>query len=164
MDWSKLIHEHGAALVLYARQWTDSHAEAEEAVQDGFVKLWNSRYRDVTDPLPLLYVAVKQCALDSLRSRQRRGDREKKAADETGEQSPIFQSGLERDERRKAVETAVQKLKPDQREVLVMKIWGELTFQQIAESLAIPPNTAASRYRYALAALRDALGKDKDSV
>jgi RNA polymerase sigma-70 factor (ECF subfamily) len=36
----------------------------------------------------------------------------------------------------------------------VLKIWGELTFEQIAGQLAISPNTAASRCRYALAALR----------
>jgi len=39
----------------------------------------------------------------------------------------------------------------------VLKIWGELTFDQIATQLAISPNTAASRYRYALAGLRKEL-------
>jgi RNA polymerase sigma-70 factor (ECF subfamily) len=38
--------------------------------------------------------------------------------------------------------------------VLALKIWGGLTFAQIAAQLGIPPYTAASRYRYALAALR----------
>jgi RNA polymerase sigma-70 factor (ECF subfamily) len=42
----------------------------------------------------------------------------------------------------------------DQRDVLVLKIWGELTFQQIGAELRISANTAASRYRYALNALR----------
>jgi len=38
----------------------------------------------------------------------------------------------------------------DQQEVLVLKTWGELTFQEIANTLDISTNTAASRYRYAL--------------
>jgi RNA polymerase sigma-70 factor (ECF subfamily) len=38
--------------------------------------------------------------------------------------------------------------------VLVLTIWGDLTFDQVAEQLDLPPNTAASRYRYALAGLR----------
>jgi RNA polymerase sigma-70 factor (ECF subfamily) len=46
-------------------------------------------------------------------------------------------------------------LPAEQKEVLVMKIWGDLTFQQIADALDIPPGTAASRYRYALDALRE---------
>ena len=35
-----------------------------------------------------------------------------------------------------------------------MKIWNELTFAEIADVLGISQNTAASRYRYALAALK----------
>ena len=42
----------------------------------------------------------------------------------------------------------------DYREVITLKIWGELTFAQIGESLGIPANTAASRYRYAMTELR----------
>jgi len=38
--------------------------------------------------------------------------------------------------------------------VVTLKIWGELTFAEIAEALEIPANTAASRYRYGLAELR----------
>jgi RNA polymerase sigma factor (sigma-70 family) len=48
-------------------------------------------------------------------------------------------------------------LPKDQREVLVMKIWNELTFAEIAEVLGISQNTAASRYRYGLGALRKTL-------
>ena len=41
----------------------------------------------------------------------------------------------------------------------MLKVWGELTFRQIAETLALPPGTVASRYRYALEHLRAALGE-----
>ena len=61
------------------------------------------------------------------------------------------------DERRIAIEEALQRIPHEQREVLVLKIWGELTFGQIATELELSPNTAASRYRYALAALRQEL-------
>ena len=50
--------------------------------------------------------------------------------------------------------TSIDRLPHEQREVLVMKIWNDLTFAKIAEALEISPNTAASRYRYALAALK----------
>ena len=58
------------------------------------------------------------------------------------------------DDRRLAIEAALRRLPAEQREVLTLKIWGECTFEEIARQLEIPPNTAASRYRYALAALR----------
>jgi RNA polymerase sigma-70 factor (ECF subfamily) len=63
----------------------------------------------------------------------------------------------EGDERRLEIEAALLRLPPEQREVLVLKIWQELTFEQIGEILALSPNTAASRYRYALGALRKQL-------
>src|SRR5262249_48958694 len=60
---------------------------------------------------------------------------------------------------------ALIEIPQDQRQVLVMHIWGELTFSQIAEGLEISANTAASRYRYALAKLRECLcGKEKPCV
>ena len=52
---------------------------------------------------------------------------------------------------------AVQSLPANLREVVLLKVWGGQTFRQIADTLDIPPGTAASRYRYALEHLRDQL-------
>ena len=57
-------------------------------------------------------------------------------------------------------EAALRELPEEQREVLVMKIWGGLTFAQVGEALAISANTAGSRYRYALERLREALAEE----
>ena len=66
-------------------------------------------------------------------------------------------AGLEKKERAAALQKAIEELPGNFRDVLVLKIWGELTFAEIADALAIPANTAASRYRYALEALRKIL-------
>ena len=58
------------------------------------------------------------------------------------------------DDSQRALVAALDLLPEEQREVLVMKIWNELTFVEIASALEISQNTAASRYRYALAALK----------
>jgi RNA polymerase sigma-70 factor (ECF subfamily) len=55
---------------------------------------------------------------------------------------------------------ALSGLPANQREVLVMKIWGGLSFPQIALVLRISANTAASRYRYAIAKLRSQLAEE----
>lgn len=55
------------------------------------------------------------------------------------------------------LEMALASLPTEQREVIALKIDGGLTFAHIAEILNISPNTAASRYRYALQKLRQAL-------
>ena len=59
-------------------------------------------------------------------------------------------TSVEDDEESAILRRAVDELSEKLREVLTLKIWGGLTFQEIAESMAISPNTAASRYRYAL--------------
>jgi len=52
------------------------------------------------------------------------------------------------------VQDALNRLPANQRAVVTLKIWGGLTFAEIGAALDIPPNTAASRYRYALEDLR----------
>ena len=60
------------------------------------------------------------------------------------------------------VPQALAALDDGQREVTVLHIWGELTFAEIGEVLGVSPNTAASRYRYALARLREAMCAKED--
>ena len=156
-QWTDWLDRHGAALVLFARQWVSSRADAEDIVQEAFVRFWRSRDR-AKDPAAYLYACVKRCVLDWRRGRSRQSRREQAAA--RPEASSLFDGPLEQDERRAAVEDALRTLPQDQREVLVMKIWGGLSFPQIAESQGVSPNTAASRYRYALAKLREQLAEE----
>jgi RNA polymerase sigma-70 factor (ECF subfamily) len=160
MEWTDILDRHGPALVLYARQWTASHADAEEAVQDGFVRLWRSPQRDglpEAEFLPLLYVAVRSAALDLLRRQRRRASREETAAEALYAEPGPFEDTVGRQDERRVLERALAELPLDQREVIVMKLWGEMTFEQIGQALALSPNTAASRYRYGLGALRNLL-------
>ena len=60
---------------------------------------------------------------------------------------------VEQEEMHRAVWSALRSLPVEQSEVVVLKIWEEMTFAQIAEVLELPPATAASRYRYALSKL-----------
>jgi RNA polymerase sigma-70 factor (ECF subfamily) len=155
--WTVWLDQHGAALVLFARQWVASHADAEDVVQEAFVRFWRSRQR-VAEPVAYLYACVRHCALDWQRGRRRQSRREEAAA--RPEAQTWFAGPLEQDERRAAIAAALGTLPESQREVLVMKIWGGLTFSQIAEALRTSANTAASRYRYALAKLREQLAEE----
>ena len=61
----------------------------------------------------------------------------------------------------RAVMKCLQRLPGEQREVIVLKIWSEHTFEQIAELLELSPNTVAGRYRYGLDKLRNCLKKEQ---
>jgi RNA polymerase sigma-70 factor, ECF subfamily len=54
-----------------------------------------------------------------------------------------------------ALQSALRVLPEEQREVVVLRIWGQLTFDEIAGVVDISPNTAASRYRYGLMKLKE---------
>jgi RNA polymerase sigma-70 factor, ECF subfamily len=158
--WADWLDEHGPALLLFARQWVSERADAEDIVQEGFVRFWRSR-QNAADPKAYLYACVKHCAFEWLRRRSRRLRREAATArPDQGASDSLLAAAPERNERRQFVETALRKLPEDQREVLVLKIWGGLTFPQIGAALAISANTAASRYRYALAKLREQLSEE----
>lgn len=150
-DWRHWFRHYGPRLLVCARLWTRRPADAEDVVQEAFVRYWRHQRHLPGDPLPLLLTSVRRAALDLARSHSRRLAREEQV--ETEHENGIF----EPDERSAAMESALQRLAAPQREVLTLKLWGGLTFAQIAEQLGIPADTAASRYRYALASLRKEL-------
>jgi len=68
-------------------------------------------------------------------------------------------NSVEQNEAKDQISQALQKLPKEQAEVVVLKIWEDLTFLEIGTVLHIPAQTAASRYRYALAKLATHLGQ-----
>jgi RNA polymerase sigma-70 factor (ECF subfamily) len=149
-NWKTCFSQLAPGLVLFARQWTRSAADAEDIVQEAFVKFWR-RHHDIGNR-GLLYATVRSIALDFIRRDSRRARREATALSDV---DPTVQPAFDiEDDSQRALVAALDLLSEEQREVLVMKIWNELTFAEIASALEISQNTAASRYRYALAALK----------
>jgi RNA polymerase sigma-70 factor (ECF subfamily) len=150
------LREHGPKLVLLARQFVDCHADAEDAFQEAFVRFWQQRSA-AREPLAYLYRCVRNAARNRRRAEGRRRHHEQHASAER-----MFAGG---DAEARGgilygaddVATALAALPEEQREVVVMKVWGELTFETIGRVLEIPQGTAQSRYRYALQALRKTL-------
>jgi len=160
--WHRMLHRCGDGLFLYARQLCRNDADAADVVQEAFLRIWRKHANNgVTEPdLPALcYAAVRYVVLDRQRQTARRRRREATAGEAWYDEPPLFEPGLEQAEEHAALEAAIRKIPVEQREVLTLKIWGELTFQQIATVTGESPNTVASRYRLALTALRQQLAK-----
>jgi RNA polymerase sigma-70 factor (ECF subfamily) len=151
-DWRESYDRLSARLLLFARQWAGSATDAEDVVQEAFVRCWR-RGGHPADNAALLYAAVRSAALDARRRQERRRRRETEATPPHAESTP-FHCELEDRELAESVQAALRQLPLEQREVLVLRIWGELSFPEIAEVLDVGVDTAASRHRYALAALR----------
>jgi RNA polymerase sigma-70 factor (ECF subfamily) len=152
-DWKTCFAQLGPALLLFARRWTNSRADAEDVVQEAFVRFW--RRQQSLENRGLLYATVRTTALDRLRSEQRRARREALAS--VGQADHCEPQFAPDDEGQRLLAAAVERLPNEQREVVILKIWNELTFAEIAVVLEISPNTAASRYRYALGTLKKIL-------
>ena len=147
----RLLDEHGAALALYAAQWTES---PDDCVQEALVEL--ARQPQSPDHVVAwLYRVVKHRALNAARGSRRRRERESRAiADRLADaQQP---AAFDRHDAMAATEALVQ-LEPSERELVVMRIWGGLTLDEIGESLAISTATAHRHYERALTKLRNIL-------
>ena len=162
--WKEWIAVNGPRLLLFARGWANSQHDAEDLVQEAVLRLWNYQADKGGGPpdLPFAFSTIRFCGLTHYRSETRRRKREESINYQNYVEDVWLDPVLADDEDAALLRDAVQKLSPKLREVVVMKSWGGLTFAEISESLAISPNTAASRYRYALEQLSQELRKLKE--
>ena len=166
--WREWLQEHGPKLLLFARQQTRSQEDAQDIFQDALVKLVEKiRTGEFVGGqeswLPYLYTAIRRLAIDLSRKDDRRKRREDNVGADIEEESrdafhPWFEGGASDEETRTQLEDGLKELPQKFAEVITMKVWGERTFAEIGEALGISQNTAASRYRYGLEALKKHLG------
>jgi RNA polymerase sigma factor (sigma-70 family) len=147
----RLLDEFGPALALYAAQWTDA---ADDCVQEALVEL--AGQPTVPDNVRAwMYRVVKNRALNTARGDRRRRQREARAIAErliAVDRSASFDrlDGL-------VIVEALEALELSEREIIVMRIWGALTFEEIAAALTISTSTAHRHFERALETLRLAL-------
>lgn len=156
-EWRGLWQDYGPKLMLFARQQAPVVSEAEDLVQEAFIRYWKARQNNAGLTPSLLFTLVKRVAIEHAR---RWNGRARPAEDIPGVAEPattMFEDVVEERERKEMLEAALKALPEAQREVLVLKIWGGLTFEEIGATLDISPFTAASRYRYGLGRLRELL-------
>jgi RNA polymerase sigma-70 factor (ECF subfamily) len=151
-EWRRWLEDHSAKFWLYARQKARSEADAQDLMQEAIIEAAQRIGNGNPPPAALVFATLHRRAIDWGRQEDRRRARELAISEPAS--VPWFDTGVEDRERAKAIQGALQKLPEIYREVVTLKIWGELTFLEIADMLQIPANTAASRYRYGLQELR----------
>jgi RNA polymerase sigma-70 factor (ECF subfamily) len=166
--WRAWLDEHAPKLFLFARNQTRSHEDAQDVLQDAIVKLVEKiRAGEFVGGQeawqPYLYTTIRRLAIDLSRKSDRRTKRENNvSADSEALQQDAFHPWFDNeggdDETRSQLEDALKALPEKFSEVIIMKVWGERTFAEIGKALEVSQNTAASRYRYGLEALKRELG------
>jgi RNA polymerase sigma-70 factor, ECF subfamily len=148
--WCESLYEERAAqIILYGRSLGLTHSEAEDVLQETFVALM--KQAGVPEkPLHYCLRSFRNRALNYRRGFFRRIAREI-------ESSRWFERESDESVEERAAMRCLERLPRDQREVILLKIWHEYTFEEIGELLDISPNTAAGRYRYGLQKIKSCL-------
>ena len=153
INWCEKLYEAQATqLLLYGRALGLSHSEAEDVLQDTFVALMKLA-NEPEKPVNYCIRAFRNRALNYRRSLWRRLAREL-------ESRSWFDRGGQGSPKENAAMRCLTGLPRDQREVIVLKIWHQMTFEAIGQLLDISPNTVAGRYRYGIQKIRACLSAE----
>jgi RNA polymerase sigma-70 factor, ECF subfamily len=135
-------------LVRYANTLTRNQDDAEDALQAAMARVAENARRLAAAQHPWAYF-LKIVRNEALKIVGRR--KPTQCLSDLMQIWTADEMSAEREESRVMVRAALKRLPPEQAEVVVLKIWEEMTFLEIAIVLGESANTAASRYRYALA-------------
>ncbi len=156
--WCQSLYEsHAAQVILYGRALGLSHGEAEDVLQETFLALLE-RADAPEQPLHFCLRSYRNRALNHKRSLWRRLTREL-------ESMRWFEPADAESPQERAAMRCLAKLPAEQREVIVLKLWHDHTFEEIGGLLEVSPHTAAGRYRYGLQKMRACLnGEDYEQL
>ena len=156
MAMQRLYRRHGDRLYALALRLTGTVSDAEEVVQETFLRAWRNlhRFRGESAFGTWLYRITTNLCRDHLKRHQRTGlrDAQPEAVSNIADELPAGVDALAR----RRLEDALDKLTPRQREVLVLHDVMELDHPQIAEVLELPAATSKSHLHRARARLRRA--------
>ena len=148
-----LWHDHAEPLYAYLLAMLRSRHDAQDALQDTFVQVARKpkRVALARNLRAYLYRMARNAAVDQMRKRTRHAALAQSLGDDW--LAPTERPGTDRG-RGEALVAAMARLPTEQRVVLTLKVYQEMTFEEIAEAMDISPHTAASRYRYGLKKLK----------
>lgn len=161
----RLYDAHASVLFAFLLSLTRNEADTRDLLQEVFVKL--ARQPDMLvgarDERAFLLRLAHNLAIDLMRRSLTRERNHERMGLDCGS---LFANNDDPDEEafRTMLSESMNELPADQRAVLHLKLWAGLTFEEIAATLEISPNTAASRYRYGIDKLRDLLRPLYDEI
>lgn len=152
----EIVYEHfGKRLYGYLVSMVKSHSDAEEILNELFMTIVRKREQvgKASNIRTYLFGITRNLAFEMFRKRSSHEETLSGYAQylEVSEESKTKWDSDEFD----AVRKAVDSLPEEQREVVVLKIFEKMTFEEISHLMRISQNTVASRYRYAIEKLRE---------
>lgn len=145
----------------YLTAWTGSHDLASDVLQSAFLRAVSSRrrFRRVENPIGYVFQIARNEAVRVVASQRKRGH--SSAAGDSA-LPPTLRSSeqiFDANDDAELVAAALERLANDDREIVELKVFGGLTFREIADVVELPAATVATRYRRALESLRPWVAK-----
>ncbi len=158
MTPEEIYDRYGERMYQYLALRLGSPQDAEDILQETFCRLarYSLRWRFVRNPRAFVYRVLRNELCRYLRRRMGDPGNASHGADPDHVINPAILDGP--DERTiRLVARALSTLPDDQREIVILKIYQDFTFREISGICGLSINTAASRYRYGIAKLREFL-------
>lgn len=149
------VREYADSLGRYLSSLLGDRARAEDLTQEVFLRAWRHRegFIDQGKVRAYLFRIADRLAIDEHRQRTRRPLRTMPTdVVETGRATP--EQEAIREEQRALLQSALAELSPAQTRVLMLRYFGELSFEEIAEIVGCPVGTALSHAHRGLESLR----------
>ncbi|MFN3167212.1 MAG: RNA polymerase sigma factor [Phycisphaeraceae bacterium] len=159
---SAVIDAYGGLVWSLARRYFGRSAEAEDAVQDSFVAVWQSADRydpDTASETTFVAMIARRRMIDRLRKQGRRIDAQ--PLDASPDPEDESNDRLADEEQARLVLDTIDELDPPQPEVIRRSLLDGLTHAEIAEAMQLPLGTVKTHIRRGLMKVRKALGIDK---
>lgn len=157
-----LINRHQARVFNFINSKVQDRDTAEDIFQDTFIKviktIKNDQYNEEGKFLPWIMRIAHNLVIDFFRKNNRmpkvRNTEEFDIFQFISDNSPNAEHSMVQDQVVKDLQKLVQELPDDQKEVLIMRLYRDMSFKEIAENTNVSINTALGRMRYAIINLR----------
>ncbi len=158
-ELERIYDEHAACAFSVFRRFSCCESEVRDLLQDWLIKIASERnpLRDPDNERAYLLKIAYRLAVDWTRRNQTRQKYTEQAAGELSFSTLQTEPDPDRALMKQSIEESLNILPKDQQLVVLFKLRDELTFAQIGDILQISPNTAASRYRYGIEKMQEAL-------
>ena len=154
-SFARFYRRHSRGLFFYVHSLSRDPVQSEDVVQEAFARLLDHELSSLRETLKsYLYTTARNVLFDEARKARVREAKPPMLRPRDGVPPELAES----------VSHALGKLPGDQREIVVLKIYSELTFSEIAEMTRLPEGTVMSRYRYAVDKLASILREEHDEV
>ena len=154
INLAEIYKEYRQGFFSLALSVTRNAAEAEDAVHDAFVKLSSKNIQIKGKAVPYVFAVVRNAALDRVRKRKKIVDAPEFIFDEQLSEERAPGLSLQERERNFIIRKELEKLDEPQREVVILKLFSGLTFEEISEITGEPLSTVSSRYARTLKSLK----------